>query len=182
VGKRNKYKYVKKMLRPGDVILSLNKENLLSGAIKTVTESNWSHTMMYIGNGLIVESTIGGVRTYPLKHYTTSKYNIAVLRCKDLSDSQRKILIKRVKQYIGMRYAYVQILWDFFLRIIGRSEDPKWQLDVQPNAMMCSEAIARAYGELGFEIKPSFKPAGVEPADFYESLSFVHLYDDTYEG
>ena len=44
-------KRVNKVVGVGDVILTYNKENVLSQFIANVTESDWSHCAMYVGNG-----------------------------------------------------------------------------------------------------------------------------------
>jgi hypothetical protein len=68
------------------------------------------------------------------------------------------------------------MLWYAFIRLVGQSENPKWQLDLQPRAMVCSEAVAKAYKLCGYDIKPGFQSSGVEPVDFVESKSFERIF------
>ena len=164
-----------KNLEIGDIGLSLNKESVASKLIAKVTDSDWSHVFMYIGNGNIIESTIGGVQITPLEKYLKENYNLVFLRLKGYSATERVLFAQSVLKYVGKRYGWFQILWYLFIRIIKKSESPKWQLDIQKRAMVCSEAIAQAMKDLGVEVKPNFNPAGVEPADFYESDKFKRV-------
>lgn len=169
------YDRVVDLIEPGDVFLSFNNGSKLSKWIANITNSEWSHVFMYIGNGNIVESTgHGGVRIGPLKKYFEGEHDVAILRLK-ATEIERNILVEKVLNHVGKRYGRLQILWYLILRWIRQSENPRFQLDIQPNAMVCSEAVATGMDELGYEIKPGMKPAGVEPADFAESDQFEEL-------
>ena len=176
-----RFEEIKKNVQKGDVILSYNTENLLSLAIATVTESKWSHVFLYLGSGNILESVIGGVQISPLKKYFKPYYNLCLLRHKHITRRDANRVTKSAVKYVGYDYGYLQLFWYLFLRLIKRSEDPMWQMDIEDSAMVCSEAIAQAYQDVGLVIKPGFKPAGMEPADFYESPFFdkiVEVIDD----
>jgi hypothetical protein len=160
-----------KLLKPADVLLSFNRDNKLSATIARITDSSWSHVMMYIGNGNIVESSVGGVHITSIKHYLDDKYDLCLLRANLFSQQDKKI-VKYSLSLVGKKYGYLQMLWYAFIRLIGKSESPKWQLDIQPNAMVCSEAIAESYRKNGLTIKTSIKDTGAEPADFWESNIF----------
>lgn len=169
-----RYKVVKSTLEKGDVILTLNIENALSNAIKNVTNSNYSHVIMYIGNGNIIESTMGGTKITPLAHYISPKYNMCVLK-PQIDSYERGLVVEESLKLLGKRYGYIQLFYYLFLRLIGKSEDPKWQLDIQPNALVCSEAIALAFEKIGKPVKAKLRPSQIEPVDFIQSPQFVKV-------
>lgn len=171
-----RYKIVKTALQKGDVILSLNIDNALSKTIKEVTNSKYSHTMMYVGNGNVLESTIGGTKITPLAHYVTPVYNICIVRPLIDGYERDKVVAESLK-LLGKRYGYLQLFYYLFLRLIGKSEDPTWQLDIQPNALVCSEAIALAFEKIGKPVKSKLKSSQIEPVDFIQSPNFVKVYE-----
>ena len=164
------------VLEDGDVLLALNINNELSKLIAEVTHSQYSHAFMYIGNGFIVESTFGGVQISPLKKYDDGHHHVISVRHKTLSAEERQKVRKSALKYLGKKYGYPQLLWYLLARMIGKSEDPKWQLDLDKNGMVCSEAIARAYEDNGFRIKDGLEPYAIEPVDFVESEHFVRIF------
>jgi uncharacterized protein YycO len=165
------------LAKPGDVILMTSNKKI-SEIIREVTNSDYSHTAMYIGNGEIVESTSGGVRIVDLKIYDDNAHpDFILLAAKGrIHTEDRKQLVKSVLKYVGYRYSYLQIIWGLILRLIGKSENTRWQKDLTKRAMHCSEAVATAYKEIGIYIKPDMIPAGVEPVDFLESKVFNPVY------
>lgn len=171
----DRYKKVLVLLQKGDVILSFNKNNRLSETIARVTDSDYSHTMLYIGNGNVVESTVGGTKITPVKHYCQDVYQICIRR-PNITKEQKEGVVKKSLTLLGKRYGYLQLAWYLFLRFIGQSENPKWQLDLQPNAMVCSEAIAYAFGELGIRINGRLDYSQIEPEDFAASRVFVTIF------
>jgi uncharacterized protein YycO len=171
-------KEASKVLDVGDVILTHNTENPLSIFIADITNSKYSHVVMYVGNGLIAESSVYGTVIVPLEKYFKGKHDIAIMRHLFVTPEERKELVQSALRIMGKRYGYLQLFWYLFIRLIGKSESPKWQLDLEPNAMVCSEAIAVVYKELGYDIKPGFETAGVEPVDFWQSEQFTCLWED----
>lgn len=170
------YKQALKDLSEGDVLVSFNKTHKVSAIIASTTDSSWSHVSMYIGQGMILESSTHGVVISPLKNYFQGKHNIMGLTHVKAT-LEKKIDIKdKALSFVGKRYGYLQMLWYAFVRLVGKSEDPTWQLDLQPRAMVCSEAIAKAYKLNGYDIKPGFKSYGVEPVDFVQSKSFKRVF------
>jgi uncharacterized protein YycO len=166
-----RYKETVKLLAKGDVILSFNTENKLSDIIANVTKSKYSHVMMYIGNGNVVESSIHGVAITPFKHYIQPHYNIRVLS-PIMSDDKKEQVVKESLALLGKKYGYLHLVWYAFLRLIRQSENPKFQLDLNPNKLVCSEAIATAYANIGKSIKGQLKPSQIEPVDFQQSGRF----------
>ena len=174
---KSNLKEASNILDVGDVILTFNNDNLFSQFIADVTDSDWSHASIYLGNGMIAESTALGAHISPLSNYFTGKHNIAIQRHLFLTPDERAAVTKDVMKKMDKRYGYLQMVWYLFVRLIGKSENPKWQLDLEPNAMVCSEAIAEVYRDSGYDIKPNYKSAGIEPVDFWESEQFVNIWN-----
>ena len=165
-----------KDIQKADIILTFNRDSKLSRAIANITDSGYSHTMIYIGNGFVLESSVGGVQISPLKKYTEEKYNIAILRA-SISKADKEVVVEKSLELLGKKYGYLQLFWYLFIRLIGQSENPRWQLDIQPRKMVCSEAVAVAFGEAGVDVKKGFQDSGIEPVDFLESPWFKKVYE-----
>ena len=60
------------MLKPGDIIL-ISGINIISRLMRWFTKSKYSHVVMYIGDGHIIESSAGGVQRDLLSKYNKSK-------------------------------------------------------------------------------------------------------------
>ena len=176
-------KQFKELVRVGDVFTSLHTEKELSQTIADITDGEWSHTFMYIGHGVVAEVAIHkgkwGGQVTDLDYYLENPYNLRMLRMKNPDNAVLKKVAKNTKGFIGVKYGFLQIVWDLFLRLIGKSENPRWHVDVDPG-MVCSEAIGWAFWKEGIAIKPGFKPAGLEPVDFVQSEIFEVIHEDYY--
>lgn len=161
-------------IRPGDILLSCHKKSPISKTIAGVTRSNWSHTFMYIGDGKILESDWDGVVINPLSHYLNNEYRVGLFRVfPDLSEDKIKEVIKAARKMLGIHYGFFQLVWQFILRICGKSEDPDWSLDVD-TGVICTEVVAKAYQKIGVRFK-NLPPHQMEPVDFDDSPITVRI-------
>ena len=92
-----------KNLLPGDLIC-VRAESIIGKIIRWTTESNVNHVGMYIGNGLMIESTLGvGVRILPITIYLDDPtIQVFVARVKTTIDSNA--LIATAFTYFGSKY------------------------------------------------------------------------------
>lgn len=149
---------LKKKLLPGDIILTYNTQNIVSDLITTISESNYSHSLVYLGNGLIIESTLGeydGVHINSINKYLEGKHNIEILRLKD--QSIVPVFIKNLESFLGLKYSKIQLIifaLYFLLKKVGINI--KSNIDVEENQMVCFELVAEALTKSGIYI-PSDK-------------------------
>lgn len=168
------HQIIKEQILPGDILLSCHKRHPISRVIAGITRSNWSHTFMYIGDGKILESDWDGVVINPLDHYLNNEYRVGLFRITpELEEDKIKKVIKAARKILGIHYGFFQLVWQFILRICGKSEDPDWALDVD-TGVICSEVVAKAYQKIGVHFK-DLSPSQMEPVDFDNSPITVRI-------
>ncbi len=168
-------------LRPGDVVLVEGRSNV-SGIIKTITSSIWSHSNLYLGRlhdiddedvrkriqkycsfspdeQLIAESLLGeGTIVSPLNKYRNEHLRICRPRGLIRSDAQRVI-----------NYAVYQLGTDYNVRQLmdlARFLFPYWWIPSRwqstlfehnagrPTKTVCSAMMAEAFASVQFPIRP----------------------------
>lgn len=170
----NNHEAIRNNIKAGDILLSRNKKAPISKIISGVTRSYWSHAFLYIGEGKILESSIGGVAIHPLEKYLNNIYDVGLFRInKDLLEEEIFALIKNARKFAGISYGYLQLAWFLILRLFGKSEDPDWSIDVD-EGMVCSELVANAYETIGIKFK-DLPPHQIEPADLDESKMTIRI-------
>jgi len=159
----------------GDILLVRNKSSTLSIIIAGVTHSNWSHSVLCLGDRQILNDTEVGVHIDDIGVYLTPEYSVGLFRVvNELSSKDKQLLVKAAYKLVGTKYAWWQLVWDFLIRLIGKSEDPDWGIDVDKQGMVCSEMIARIYNKIGIRFK-NLKPSQMEPVDFDESSITIRI-------
>lgn len=93
---------LKAELKPGDVLLRRTEGT--SG--NYFIPSWWKHAAVYVGNGKVVEATFSGVKTTSLKEFFEHGDHAAVVRAKDLTDRERKAMVKFAKRQEGKPYDF----------------------------------------------------------------------------
>ncbi len=152
----------------GDIIFTFNKKNFVSYIIWNFSKLNQlklkvSHVALYLGDGLIAESTVGkGVRIESIDKYKDPKYIVRVGRCKDYVNAE--VLIEYCKSKNRIKYAYFQLLVIILKKIF------KFKVgDIQEDAMICSEFIVNAYKAVHIELISNKCAANTSPVDILHS-------------
>lgn len=171
----NNHETIKNNIKAGDILLSRNKKAPISLLIAGVTKSNWSHAFFYIGEGKIIESSVGGVAIHPLEKYLNNTYDVGLFRLnKELTQEETIKLVNNARKLAGISYGYLQLVWFLFLRLLGKSEDPDWAIDLD-EGMVCSELVAHAYETIGIKFKNNLPPHLIEPVDLDESKMTIRI-------
>jgi hypothetical protein len=168
-------------IRPGDVLL-IEGRYRISGIIKQVTQSAWSHAALYIGrlhdiedpklraiaaehchsppsSQLLIESFLGqGTVISPLTKYRDD--HIRICRPQGLSHSDAQKIIAFVIGRLGVKYSLRQVLdlgrfllpWRF---IPGRWHSTIFEHHAgKSTEEICSSMIAEAFDSINFPILP----------------------------
>ncbi|MEW6452998.1 MAG: YiiX/YebB-like N1pC/P60 family cysteine hydrolase [Pseudomonadota bacterium] len=155
-------------LQPGDVLL-VEGNNNVSGIIKYLTQSTWSHAALYVGpigertteDGeplVLVEANLGeGVIGAPLSKYF--KYHTRICRPVGLTDDDRARVCTYAAERIGFDYD-VKNIFDLMRYLIPLPIPQKWRRRMMalgsghPTRIICSALIAQAFESVRYPILP----------------------------
>ncbi|MBV9558052.1 MAG: lipo-like protein [Pseudolabrys sp.] len=156
------------VLKPGDVLL-VEGNNHISGVIKYLTQSTWSHAALYCGpigdreaaNGeplTLVEANIGqGVVAAPLSKY--ARFHTRICRPTGLSDEDRARVCAYAAERIGFDYDLKNII-DLMRYLIPLPVPQRWRRRMMamgsghPTRIICSALIAQAFETVRYPILP----------------------------
>lgn len=175
---------LKKHVRKCDVIL-IDGDQRVSQAIKTLTQSSWSHNVVYIGDEmlrrdhpmrreieerfgrearhLVIEALVDrGVIVSPLAKY--ADFNIRICRPHRLRPEDARIVLDDLIAKIGLKYDLknftdlARYLLPFHLIPARFREDALHLGSGLATETICSSMTAAAFQKVGFPILPDFRP------------------------
>jgi hypothetical protein len=162
----------------GDVLL-VEGTNRVSGIIKYLTQSTWSHAALYVGpiagamepDGephVLIEANIGeGVTSAPLSKYFA--YHTRLCRPVGLSFEDRITVCRYAINRIGFGYDTKNIL-DLMRFLIPLPVPQRWRRRLlafgsgDPTKIICSALIAQAFDAVRYPILPKITRAGSRQA------------------
>jgi hypothetical protein len=181
--------YLRSVIEPGDVLL-VEGNNRISGIIKYLTQSTWSHAALYVGpiygaeeeDGephVLIEAYVGdGVISAPLSKYFT--YHTRVCRPVGLSYEDRTSVCRYAINRIGFGYDTKNIL-DLMRFLIPLPIPQRWRRRMialgsgDPTKMICSALIAQAFDTVRYPILPRITRAGSRAA----RREILHIRDSS---
>jgi hypothetical protein len=155
-------------LKPADVLL-VEGSNHISGVIKYLTQSTWSHAALYVGpigdrvtrDGeplVLVEANIGqGVVAAPLSKY--ARYHTRICRPTGLTDDDRTRVCAYAAERIGFDYDLKNII-DLMRYLFPLPVPQRWRRRMialgsgHPTRIICSALIAQAFEQVRYPILP----------------------------
>jgi hypothetical protein len=156
-------------LQPGDVLL-VDGKSRMSGVIKLLTRSSWSHVALYVGarpelgceNGhaldLIEADVQFGVRAAPLAEY--AHLHTRICRPLGLSADERETVIRYAVGRLGCRYDMRNVLdlarW--LLPLGARRATAGVLGSNDPQRVICSSLIAQAFQSVQLPVLPDARP------------------------
>lgn len=160
-------------LIPGDVLLlrgaDLHDERgdcgrfIVSTLIARVTGSPYTHAMLYVGGGEVVDCDVG--RRVERRRLTKEEYRFCdVYRVEEATDGDRADAVAFCLSKIGCHYDYTAVLSIGLEKILRRSLP--WSRD-DPSRWYCSELVASAYDLLPLTGRR------VTPGDLADELIFT---------
>jgi Permuted papain-like amidase enzyme, YaeF/YiiX, C92 family len=187
---------LKRHLRKGDVILVEGNQRV-SQVIKYLTQSQWSHAAIYVGDDLrerrpgihaslvaeagaeaeavVIEALLeGGVIASPIAKYRD--FNIRVCRPRNLRADDLESVLGEVTARLAQTYdrKHVLDLARYFLPL----ELVPWRFrrraltfgSGEPTQVICSTMIAHAFHNVGFPILPTREAGVVRPRTLLHKL------------
>ena len=155
-------------LKPGDVLL-VEGNNQISGVIKYLTQSTWSHAALYVGPlagrtpegdeaHTLIEAELGiGVDSAPLSKY--SRFHTRVCRPVGLTPSDCEKVCAYAIERIGLAYDLKNIT-DLMRYLMPLPVPQRWRRRVlalgsgDPTRIICSALIAQAFESVRYPILP----------------------------
>ena len=155
-------------LKPGDVLL-VEGNNHVSGVIKYLTQSTWSHAALYVGpigdrvtaEGealVLVEANIGqGVMAAPLSKY--ARYHTRICRPINLTEEDCARVCTYAAERIGFDYDLKNII-DLLRYLFPLPVPQRWRRRMialgsgHPTRIICSALIAQAFETVRYPILP----------------------------
>jgi hypothetical protein len=156
------------VLRPGDVLL-VEGNNHVSGVIKYLTQSTWSHAALYVGpigerttaDGeplVLVEANLGeGVVGAPLTKY--QRFHTRICRPIGLTDDDCARVCTYAAERIGFDYD-VKNIFDLLRYLFPLPVPQRWRRRMMslgsghPTRIICSALIAQAFEHVHYPILP----------------------------
>lgn len=177
---RNDFDLMKSAIQKGDVLL-VEGDQRVSSVIKYLTQSSWSHAVLYIGDELlrgdeetkrrttelfgdqagtlIVEALTEGVVVSPLIKYID--FNVRICRPHRLRGEHLKIILADAITSIGLRYDVRNVL-DLAVHLIvvsllpGRHREEILRLGSgRSGQVICTSLLGRLFHKVGFPVLPT---------------------------
>ncbi|MCG6206642.1 lipo-like protein [Rhodopseudomonas sp. HC1] len=177
------------ILQPGDVLL-VEGNARISGIIKYLTQSTWSHAALYVGpidgaaepDGephVLIEANIGeGVSSSPLSRHLG--YHTRVCRPVGLSFEDRHTVCRYAINRIGFGYDTKNII-DLMRYLVPLPVPQRWRRRMialgsgDPTKIICSALIAQAFDAVRYPILPKITKAGSRAA----RREILHIRDSS---
>src|ERR1700741_3329343 len=181
--------HLRGIMQPGDVLL-VEGNNRISGIIKYLTQSTWSHAALYVGpvdgavesdgeQHVLIEANIGeGVPSAPLSKYFS--YHTRLCRPVGLSYEDRYAVCRYAINRIGFGYDPKNIL-DLMRYLFPLPIPQRWRRRMiafgsgDPTKIICSALIAQAFDAVRYPILPRITRAGSRQA----RREILHIRDSS---
>jgi Permuted papain-like amidase enzyme, YaeF/YiiX, C92 family len=159
---------LRQSLEPGDVLL-VEGNNNISGVIKYLTQSTWSHSALYVGPiaeratergepHVLVEANVGeGVVSAPLSKYFA--FHTRICRPVGLTEADRATVCAYALARIGFAYDLKNII-DLMRYLFPLPVPQRWRRRLialgsgDPSRLICSALIAEAFRTVQYPILP----------------------------
>jgi hypothetical protein len=165
-------------IKPGDILL-IEGRNHISGIIKYLTQSTWSHAALFVGpiagrkttsgeSCELVESNLDdGVICVPLSKYF--QFHTRICRPIGLSSDDCKTVCNYAIEQIGLHYDLKNLI-DLARYLVPLPVPQRWRRRMialgsgDPTRLICSALIAQAFKNVGYPILPAITRVDSENA------------------
>lgn len=183
---------MQRVLRPGDVLL-VDGRDKVSAAIRYLTQSNWSHAALFVGDALKEEDADGepltlievnladGCIAVPLTKY--KRYPTRICRPVNLTDEDRTRVVTYMQSKLGLSYD-TRNVFDLARYLAPTFPFPRrWRRRMlalgsgSPTRAICSTLIAQAFQNIRYPILPRVEKLkrGEHGANGYTSADIHHI-------
>lgn len=159
-------------IEEGDIIL-FRSSSETSELVRRITQSQYSHAILYVGVGSIIDSDGYGVQSNNIQRLLIEQpEDIVVLRLKDKSLRNRLGLVEMfARRNIGMQYSTSEA------RIAALKKEIEAK---EPNRQFCTRFIAQAYESAGINLVEN--AAYCVPEEILKSTHLIQVESATREA
>ena len=145
--------YILSRMKTADIIMIGTHGSWISNIIKSVTNSEYSHTGIYIGKGLHIHASYPKVKISSVYSLVTqmSYRAIAVYRVENLIEFDRNKVIETAWNHIGAKYDWVGLLGHLLATIFPKMERLFISKLHRKADFYCSEYLGNCYRKIGIE-------------------------------
>lgn len=169
------------LLMKADVIL-VEGNMRISAVIKYLTQSTWSHAVLYAGDGMCIEAdVILGVRRFPLSEL--APYHIRICRPVGLRAGDEDKIISHAMSRIGSQYDLKHV-FDLARYLVPLPMPQSWRRraislgSADPSRAICSTLIAESFKCVGYPILPELGGVALSAqAAFARVKEIRHIHD-----
>ena len=165
-------------IKRGDILL-IEGRNHISGIIKYLTQSTWSHAALYVGPIAgrlsargepcdLVESNLdNGIAAVPLSNYF--QFHTRICRPVGLSAVDCDAVCRYAVDRIGLEYDLKNLI-DLARYLVPLPAPQRWRRRMialgsgDPTKLICSALIAESFGAVGYPILPAITRVESESA------------------
>jgi hypothetical protein len=177
-------------LQPGDVLL-IEGHTRVSGAIKYLTQSTWSHAALYVGEALgappageeakvLIEADLrAGVRAVPLTQF--AGLHTRICRPVGLTPEDLHTVVQFAVKSIGEAYD-LKNLEDLVRYLLPQPPVPsRFRRRMialgsgDPTRAICSTLIAEAFGRVRYPILPEYTPPAPGATEDPAQAELLHI-------
>lgn len=137
--------------------------------ISLMTGSYWSHTCLYLGDDIIIESTRDGVGLKKCSE-ELKKCDFTILRYPFLTNVDKDRLIKESLKYLGYDYDFGSMIYKFKHKF---SQRVKYQ-GKQKKQINCGTLVAEIYRDIKLDLL--YGICNPIPKDFLTSKHLMKIY------
>ena len=180
-------------LQPGDVLL-VEGNTRVSGAIKYLTQSTWSHAALYVGDvlaqhpddpdppSLVEVDMVGGVWAIPLSKYAA--FHTRICRPVALTSQDAERVVAYALSRLGHAYDLKNMI-DLARYLLPMPPLPsRWRRRIlalgsgDPTKAICSTLIAQAFQSVGYPILPEMVRRHSDPGaeDHNRELLYIRHF------
>ena len=142
--------------------------------IKNIEHNRYIHAEIYVGYGHVLGAWMSGVKLIKLSPAVLDYYSKFHIYRPLLLEEQRKQIENEWQKYFNKPYDYISLAQNAIIEVLSLGLEPlekyfeSLALYENPNAMICSEVVARILEDVGYVIEP--RPEFVTPDDLADKL------------
>jgi len=156
---------------------------LFQGLPGAVLSPPWSHSAVYVGDGMLAEATYPKGRLFPLSGYADASHVFSLFRVREWTEEQADAVARKAEDLVGRPYDSLNLFRHLVDNGIERlTWNPRRQKGYRPLAsligdgdrdrrLVCSELVERAVlAATGEEVNPGHKIGEARPLDLFQWL------------